>query len=67
MERGNLDVDANGEATSGVNHEGESTNATPRGGGGVGHNSLAMPETEAETFISVMWPLGSVLSAKHFA
>lgn len=32
MERGNLDVDANGEATSGVNHEGESTNATSRDG-----------------------------------
>jgi hypothetical protein len=28
----NLGVDANGEATSGVNHEGESTNAALRGG-----------------------------------
>ena len=32
MERGNLGVDANGEVTSGWNHEGESTDATPRGG-----------------------------------
>ena len=30
MERGNLDVDANGEATSGWNREGESTDATSR-------------------------------------
>ena len=29
---GNFGVDANGEATSGLNHEGESTDATPRGG-----------------------------------
>src|SRR4029077_5820106 len=29
---GTFGVDANGEATSGLNHEGESTNATPRGG-----------------------------------
>lgn len=28
----NLGVDVNGEATSGRNHEGDSTNATPRGG-----------------------------------
>jgi hypothetical protein len=32
MEHENLGVDANGEATSGVNHEGESTNAALRGG-----------------------------------
>ena len=32
MERGNLDADANGEVTSGWNHEDESTNATSRGG-----------------------------------
>ncbi len=32
MERGNLGVDANGKVTSGVNHEDESTDATPRGG-----------------------------------
>ena len=31
MERGNLGVDANGEVTSGWNHEDESTDATPRG------------------------------------
>ena len=30
MEHENLGVDANGEATSGVNHEGESTNAMLR-------------------------------------
>jgi hypothetical protein len=29
---GTFGADANGEATSGVNHEGESTNAAPRGG-----------------------------------
>ena len=29
---GTFDADANGEATSGMNHEGESTNAAPRGG-----------------------------------
>ena len=29
---GTFGVDANGEATSGMNHEGESTNAAPRGG-----------------------------------
>ena len=29
---GTFGVDANGEATSGMNHEGESTNATSRGG-----------------------------------
>jgi hypothetical protein len=32
MERGNLSVDANGEVTSGWNHEDESTDATSRGG-----------------------------------
>ena len=32
MEHENLGIDANGEATSGVNHEGESTNARLRGG-----------------------------------
>ena len=32
MEHENLGVDANGEATIGLNHEGESTNATLRGG-----------------------------------
>lgn len=32
MEHENLGVDANGEATSGLTHEGESTNATRRGG-----------------------------------
>ena len=32
MEHENLGVDANGEATSGMNHEGESTNAALRGG-----------------------------------
>ena len=32
MEHENLGVDANGEATSGLTHEGESTNATLRGG-----------------------------------
>ena len=32
MEHENLGVDANGEATSGLNHEGESTEAEPRGG-----------------------------------
>ena len=31
MEHENLGVDANGEATSGVNHEGESMNAALRG------------------------------------
>jgi hypothetical protein len=30
MEHENLDIDANGEATSGLNHEGESTDAMPR-------------------------------------
>jgi len=29
---GNFGVDANGEATSGLNHEGESTDATPSDG-----------------------------------
>ena len=29
---GTFGADANGEATSGMNHEGESTNAAPRGG-----------------------------------
>jgi hypothetical protein len=32
MERGNLGVDANEEATSGLNHERESTDAIPRDG-----------------------------------
>ena len=32
MEHENLGVDANGEATSGLHHEGQSTNATLRGG-----------------------------------
>jgi hypothetical protein len=32
MEHENLGVDVNGEATSGLIHEGESTNATLRGG-----------------------------------
>ncbi len=32
MEHENLGVDVNGEATSGMNHEGESTKATLRGG-----------------------------------
>ena len=32
MEQENLGVDVNGEATSGVNHEGESPNAALRGG-----------------------------------
>jgi len=32
MERGNLGVDANGEVTSGWNHEGESTDAMLRDG-----------------------------------
>ena len=32
MEHENLGVDANGEATSGVNHEGQSTKAALRGG-----------------------------------
>jgi hypothetical protein len=32
MEHENLGVDANGEATSGLNHEGESTKAMLRGG-----------------------------------
>ena len=32
MEHENLGVDANGEATSGMNHEGESTNVMLRGG-----------------------------------
>ena len=32
MEHENLGVDGNGEATSGLNHEGESTDAMPRGG-----------------------------------
>ena len=32
MEHENLGIDANGEATSGLNHEGESTNAMLRGG-----------------------------------
>ena len=32
LEHENLGVDANGEVTSGWNHEGESTDATPRGG-----------------------------------
>ncbi len=32
MERGNLNFDGNGEATSGLNHEGESTDAKFRGG-----------------------------------
>jgi hypothetical protein len=32
MEHENLGSDANGEATSGLNHEGESTNAMLRGG-----------------------------------
>ena len=32
MEHENLGIDANGEATSGLTHEGESTNAMLRGG-----------------------------------
>jgi hypothetical protein len=32
MEHENLGVDANGEATSGLNHEGERTNGMLRGG-----------------------------------
>ena len=32
MEHENLGIDANGEATSGLNHEGESTDSAPRGG-----------------------------------
>jgi hypothetical protein len=32
MERGNLGIDANEEATSGLNHERESTDAIPREG-----------------------------------
>jgi hypothetical protein len=32
MEQENLGIDANGEATSGLNHEGERTDAMPRGG-----------------------------------
>lgn len=32
MERGNLGVDVNGKAPSGLNHEGESTDAISRGG-----------------------------------
>ena len=32
MEHENLGIDANGEAASGLNHEGESTNAMLRGG-----------------------------------
>ena len=32
MEHENLGVDANGEATSGLNHKGESTDAALRGG-----------------------------------
>jgi hypothetical protein len=32
MEHENLGIDANGEATSGLNHEGESTDAVLRGG-----------------------------------
>ena len=32
MEHENLGVDANGEGTSGMNHEGERTNAKLRGG-----------------------------------
>ena len=32
MEHENLGVDSNGEATSGLNHEGESTDAMLRGG-----------------------------------
>jgi len=32
MEHENLGIDAIGEATSGLNHEGESTNAVPMGG-----------------------------------
>jgi hypothetical protein len=32
MEHENLGVDANGEATNGLNHEGESTKAMLRGG-----------------------------------
>ena len=32
MEHENLGVDGNGEAASGVNHEGESTDAMRRGG-----------------------------------
>ena len=32
MEQENLGIDANGEAASGVNHEGETTDAMLRGG-----------------------------------
>ena len=32
MEHENLSIDVNGEATSGLTHEGESTNAALRGG-----------------------------------
>ena len=32
MEHENFGIDANGEATSGVNHEGESTDVLSRGG-----------------------------------
>jgi hypothetical protein len=32
MEHENLGIDGNGEATSGLNHEGESTEAMPRDG-----------------------------------
>jgi hypothetical protein len=43
MEHENLGVDANGEATSGVTHEGESTDAMLRGG-------LPGSSEEAESF-----------------
>src|SRR5262249_45457793 len=57
MEHENLGVDANGEATSGLNHEGESTDAMLRGGlagssdeaeecprGGAGRLSTSEPQ-----------------------
>ena len=54
MERGNLGVDANGEVTSGWNHEGESTDATPRGG-------LPRSSDEAEQY---PWSEGGRLSRR---
>ena len=41
---GTFGVDANGEATSGLNHEGESTNATPRDGASRSSNEVRESE-----------------------
>ena len=53
MEHENLGVDANGEATSGLNHEGESTDATQRGG---------LPRSSAEAGVMLVERRGQVIA-----